>query len=117
MLTRQVQIDRRVGQLGVFEQHLDGAEIGARFEQVRRLAVPERVRRDSPGDAGRLRRLGHGDPRDLRGDRHVGPSVVLQAPIQVGLRLHPAPVLAQGGQQPGAEWNVAVASTLAFADV
>ena len=34
MPTRQVQIDRRVGQLGVSEQHLDGAEIGTRFKQL-----------------------------------------------------------------------------------
>src|SRR5580698_8039665 len=34
-----------VGHLGVSEQHLDGAQIGTRFKQVRRVAVPERVRR------------------------------------------------------------------------
>jgi hypothetical protein len=39
MPTRQVQIDRRVGQLGVSEQHLDGAKIGTRFKQMCRERV------------------------------------------------------------------------------
>ena len=46
MPTRQMQIDRRVGKLGVSEQHLDGAKIGAGLKQVRGVAVPERVRRN-----------------------------------------------------------------------
>lgn len=49
MPTRQVEIDRRIGQLGVSKQHLDGAEIGTRFKQVRRVAVPKRVRRNPLG--------------------------------------------------------------------
>ena len=32
---RQVQIDGRVFELGVSEKHLDGAQIGARFEHMR----------------------------------------------------------------------------------
>jgi hypothetical protein len=59
-----MQIDSRVGQLGVSEQQLDGAEIGTGFEQMRCEAVPKRVRRNALGDAGRLRRFGYGDPRD-----------------------------------------------------
>ena len=34
---RQVQIDRRVRQISVAQQQLDGPQIGARFEQMRRV--------------------------------------------------------------------------------
>ena len=36
------------------QQHLDRAQIGAGFEQVSRIAVPQGVRRDVLGDAGSL---------------------------------------------------------------
>jgi hypothetical protein len=35
-----MQIDRRVSQLGMSEQKLNGVKIRASFEQVRREAVP-----------------------------------------------------------------------------
>src|SRR4051794_17340638 len=78
-----------------------------------RIAAPERVWRDSPGDASGLRRFGYGNPRDLRGDGQVGPPVVLHARKEIALRLHPAPVLAQNREQLRAQRNIAVASTLA----
>ena len=44
-----MQIDRRIGQLGVTEQQLNGAQIRASLEQVRCEAVPKRVRRNPLG--------------------------------------------------------------------
>jgi hypothetical protein len=35
-----VQVDSRIGELGMSQQKLDGAEIGAGFQHVGREAVP-----------------------------------------------------------------------------
>jgi hypothetical protein len=40
MTLRQVNVDHRLAQVGVAEQELDGAQIGAAFEQMRGEAVP-----------------------------------------------------------------------------
>ena len=61
-----MQIDRRVGQLGVSEQQLNGAEIGTGFEQMRCEAMPQGVRRNSLGNPRSLRCLGHSNPGVLR---------------------------------------------------
>ncbi len=59
MARRQMQIHRRMRQIGVPEQDLDRAEIGAGFEQVRGIRMAEGVRTDATGDAGRHgRRIG-----------------------------------------------------------
>jgi hypothetical protein len=41
--TGQVEIHRRVGEVGVAQQQLDRPEIGACFEQVRGIGVPQRL--------------------------------------------------------------------------
>ena len=51
--------------LAMPEQHLDGAQIRAGFQQVRGVAVPQRVRRDVLGDPRALRRLVASFPRNL----------------------------------------------------
>ena len=43
MLAREVQIDRRVREIGVTEQQLNGAQVGAGFEQMGRVRVPQRI--------------------------------------------------------------------------
>ena len=43
VLTAHLQGARRRGQGPMPQQHLDGAGIDARFEQMRREAVPERI--------------------------------------------------------------------------
>ena len=56
---RQMEIDGRVREVGVAEQHLDRAQVGARFQQMRRVRVSQRVRADVLVDAGRPgRRIG-----------------------------------------------------------
>ena len=52
-------VERRRLELGVAEQHLDHANVGALFEQVGREAVPQGVGRHAFGDAGQV--LGGGD--------------------------------------------------------
>ena len=55
VFARKVQIDDRVFKLAMTQQHLDGAQIRAGFEQMRGVAVAERVRRDMLGDPRALR--------------------------------------------------------------
>ena len=40
---REMQVDRRFLQVAMSEQHLDGAQVGAGFEQMRGEAVAQRV--------------------------------------------------------------------------
>ena len=51
------------------EQQLDRAQIGARFEQVRRETVPHGVRPDALGETGPQRRFMARVPHDFVGDR------------------------------------------------
>ena len=50
-----LQIASRSFQVGVPEQDLDGAQIGAGFEQVRGKGMTQRVRMNRFGNAGRAR--------------------------------------------------------------
>ena len=43
-LLEDVRVDLRRGQIGVTEHHLNGAQIGAALEQMRRERVPQHVR-------------------------------------------------------------------------
>jgi hypothetical protein len=47
-LARQVCVDLRGGQVGMPEQFLDGAEVGAPLEQVGGVRVAEHVRVEGP---------------------------------------------------------------------
>ena len=77
--SRQMEIHRRVRQIGVAEQELNRAQVGARFQQMRRVGVPQRVRRDAFVDAGLPRGEAHGLPDHLRGDRRIGAPAVVRA--------------------------------------
>ena len=72
MPLREVQIHRRVRQIGVAEQELNRPQVRAGFEQMRRIAVAQRVRRHVFVEA----RIPRGDldgfPDHLRGDGLVG---------------------------------------------
>ena len=59
----------------------------------------------------------HSRPDDLLSDRHIGPPVVHHAWEQVGLGLHPAPVLSQSLQKLGSQQNIAIAAALALMDM
>src|ERR1035437_5597064 len=83
--SRQVQIDRRIGQLGMSEKKLNGAKIRTGFQHVGCEAVSKRVWRDPLGDAGTLGRFGDSGPCDLVPDWYICSPVVLHAREQIGL--------------------------------
>ena len=104
----QVEIDRRVREVGVAEQQLDGAEVRARFQQMRRVAVAQGVRRDGLVDLGALGRESHGFPDRLGRDRFVGAPAILRAGKEIRLGPHPAVVLPQRREQRRAERHLAI---------
>ena len=55
-LARDVGVDRRGRDVGVAEQHLHRAQVGAVVQQVGREGVAQRVRRQRRRDAGRAAR-------------------------------------------------------------
>jgi hypothetical protein len=82
---RQVQIDRRVREVGVAEEHLDGAEVRARLQQMRRVRMSQRVRRDGLVDLGARRGQPHGVPNRLCRNRPVGAPPFLRAGEEIRL--------------------------------
>src|SRR5260370_19334164 len=79
------------------------ADGGAGFQHMGREAVAKQMRRNSPPDAGALTSLVHRLPHNLRSDGHICPPVVHCTWEEIGLGLHPAPVLTQSLQQLGAQ--------------
>src|ERR1019366_8563051 len=117
MAAGQMQVECRIADLGMAKQYLNGAKVGAGFQHMSCEAVSKQMRRNTLVDAGALARLVHGLPHDLRSDGHICPPVVHRAGEQIGLRLHPAPVLTQSLQQLGAQENIAIAASLALVDM
>ena len=73
MLAREVQIDRGLLEITMPEQDLDRAQIRTGFEQMRREAVPERMRMDVLVlQAGAYRGLPARRPEHLGRDRPAG---------------------------------------------
>jgi len=115
MAPGQMQIEGSISDLGMAEKNLDGAQIGTGFQHVGCETMSKRMRRYVLGDAGTLGGLVHGLPGNLLCNGHIGPPALHRTREQIGLGLHPAPVLAQGLQQLRSEKNVAVTATLALA--
>src|SRR5258708_8811784 len=63
-------------QISVAEQHLDGAQVGAGFEQVRCPTVAQSMRGDVFGDASLPRCIAAYVPDRLIGERHVRTSAL-----------------------------------------
>ena len=90
----EMQVDRRLLEVTMTEQHLDGAQVGTGFEQMRGKAVAQSMGMDvlvlKPGVFGSLLT---GVPENLGGDRMTRrmPSVAGEQPIG-GLAFQPAPV-------------------------
>ena len=57
--------------VGVAEEFLDHAQVGAMLEQVGREAVPEGVRGDVANDAGTTNTPFHSQPQGHRGERRA----------------------------------------------
>src|SRR5271166_3689348 len=114
MAPGQVQMDGGMSELGVSEKHLNGAQVGAGFQHVCCEAVPQSVRRYMLSDPGTLGGFVHGLPDDLLCNGNVGSPALHRTWEQVGLGLHPAPVLAQSLQQLRSQQHIAVPATLAL---
>ena len=83
---------------------------------MRRIAVPERVRRDRLVDAGLTRGAAHRLPDHSGGNGRVGSPPVPRAGEQVCLRSHPAVVLAERGEERGTERHIAITTAFALLD-
>ena len=114
--SREVEIDGRVRQVGVTQQELNRPQVGARFEQMRRVRVPQRMRRDALVDPRLPRGQAHGFPDHLRRDRGIGTPAVVRPGEEVRPRSHPPVVLAQGGEERRTEGDVAIPSAFALLD-
>src|SRR6266852_7590322 len=110
-----MEVDRRLLEVTMTEQHLDGAQVGAGFEQMCGKAVAQSVGMDVlVFKAGAFGGLLTGVPENLGGDRMTRrmPSIAGEQPVG-GLAFQPAPVDTQGIEQLGAEHDIAILAPLA----
>ncbi len=115
----QMQIDCRLFKVAMSQQHLNGAQVGAGFEQVRSKAVAQSVGMNVlVFKAGAFGGLLASVPENLGRDRMTRcmPSIAGEQPVG-GLALQPAPVDAKGIEQFGAEHDIAVFAPLASPDM
>ena len=112
-----MQVDAGRLQIRMAEQNLDGRQIGAIFQQVSREAMPQHVRDNAFLYTRVACGFGTGIPDRVAGHGLPYSAMPGATGKQVGLRLLPAPVLAERLQQLGAQWQVAILATLAFTDV
>src|SRR5919199_4314186 len=110
-----MQVKNRVADVGMTEQHLNGAQVHAGFEQMGRKTVPERVRMNFGRKPGPFRRMAAGKPNNLVRDRLIGSPTLAGKQIRLGFL--PAPVLAQGVEQSWAERHITVLTALALPDM
>src|SRR5919197_3601918 len=80
------------------------------------VRVPEGVWSYAFVDPRLPRSQAHGVPDDLARDRCVGPPAFARTGEEIGLRPHPAVVLAQGREERRTEGDVAIAAALALVD-
>src|ERR1039458_129591 len=109
----------KIGQVAMPQQHLDGAQVGASFEQMSGEAVAQGMGMDVlVFKTGAFGGLLTGNPENLGGDRMTRcvPSVAGKQPIG-GLAFQPAPVDPQSIEQLGAEHDIAVLASLAAANM
>ena len=95
------------------EQQLDGAQVGAGFEQMHGEPVAQQVGREALANAGALQGVVAGLADGGAGDVAAGN---LAGEQPVALRARAPPVVAEGLQQPGREHDVAVLGSLARDD-
>src|SRR5258708_40245994 len=101
---RQMQVLSGSLQVAMTEQNLDGAQVGASFQQVGRPTVTQSVRGDAFTDASPARGLATGDPDGFVRDRLIESSAIGACGKQIESRFPPAPGLPQDLQQ-GWTWR------------
>lgn len=114
--SREMEIHRRVRQIGVTQQELNSAQVSARFQEMRGVRVSQRMRRDALVDPRLPRGQAHRFPDHLRGDGGIGTPAVVRPRKEKGLRSHPSVVLTERGEKRGTQRNLAIAATFALLD-
>ena len=79
MAPGKVQVDDGIGNVAMPEQDLDGTQIGAGLQHVRRETVAQRVRSDVLLDPCPFSGFNNGVPYHLGRDRHLRSPTVHQA--------------------------------------
>src|SRR5580704_2596037 len=97
MALRHVQVAARCFQIGMTEQELNSAQVGAGFEQVGRERVPQGMRMDMFVESCPRGRLLHGVPYAFGcdGEIAVGMTVFAWEQVSCRFRLRRAPVVAK----------------------
>src|SRR6266446_9358384 len=109
-----MQVLGRGFQINVSEQNLNGAQIGARLQQVSRPTVAQGVWGDAFADASALRGLATCNPDGLVGNRLIERPATSACGEHVELRLPPAPILSQRLQQSRTQGQVTIFAALAL---
>jgi hypothetical protein len=115
MPLREVQVNRGLFQIAMSKQHLDSAQVGPGFQQMRGKAMTQCVRMDVPVlKACAFGRLLTGSPEHLGGDRMTRcmPSVAGKQPVRA-LASESTPLHAQRIQQSRTQHHIAVLASLA----
>ena len=87
MLLRKVQIARGGLQVSMTEQHLNGAQVGAGFEQMRCPTVAQGMGGNMFGDLGSMGGIVASDPNRLVGNWLLGPGTAAPGEqISLGFR-------------------------------
>src|SRR5580693_6150061 len=79
--------------------------------------MSNQVRAHGLGNARTLSRFSASFPEHLRSDRFIGTPTVLCSGKQIGLGMHPAPILAQSLEQFRTEWHIPIAVSLPVPDM
>src|ERR1017187_1219960 len=114
MPLRQMQVLGGGLQVAVPEQNLDGAQVGARLQQVSRPTVAQRVRGDALADAGALRGIATCNPDGFVRNGLIESGLTGAGGEQIESGLPPAPVLTQGFQQGWTQRQITILAALAF---
>ena len=114
-----MQIDRRLFQVAVSEQHLNGPQVGSGLEQMGGEAMAKGVWMDMlVRETGAFGRMQAGPPKHLSVDRAVGSMPASAGKKPVGrLTIESAPISTQRIKQRWAEHDIAILAPLATSNV
>src|SRR5271163_1307950 len=113
----EMEIDGRILEPLMAHQQLNGAQVGAGFEEMRRKAVPQHVRMDLLRECGACSRDAASVPDGLVRDGLIDAALTCRAGEQIAMRLLPSPPAAQFFEQLRGERHIPITRTLALADV
>src|SRR5215472_18110684 len=109
-----MQVNQSVFQAGVPEQDLDGAQVGARVQQMGGATVTQTVWGQALADASSPGSLMTSQPHDVGGDGDVGTAVVHGSGEEIGFRFHPPPIDSESLEQCRTERHFAIPATFAL---